>query len=210
MSNTSVRVFFSKMGRAKYISHLDLYRLFQRATRRAKLPIWMTEGFNPHTYITFALPLSLGTEGVCECLDTKVTEDISFDEIKEKLSKALPDDIKILKVCEPVYKHTEIEKALYEIETDESMDKLRAFFDRDTIITEKKTKKGITEIDLKPYIEIVSMENGVVKMKLPAGVDVNINPNLVFEAYEKAEGCEIGKLNIKRTAIFCKNGEEFR
>lgn len=210
MSNTNVRVFFSKTGRAKYISHLDLYRLFQRAARRAKLPIWMTEGFNPHTYITFALPLSLGTEGMCECLDTKVTEDISFEEIKDRLSRALPEDIKIIEVCEPVNKHTEIEKALYEIETDEDMEKLKAFFDRETIITEKKTKKGITEIDLKPYIEIVSAEDGKIQMKLPAGVDVNINPNLVFEAYEKLNDCEIDKLNIKRTAIFCKNGEKFR
>lgn len=210
MANTNVRVFFSKTGRAKYISHLDLYRLLQRAVRRAKLPIWSTEGFNPHTYITFALPLSLGTEGVCESLDTKVTEDISFDEIKDRLTKALPDDIKILEVCEPVSKHTEIEKAEYVIYTDEDLDKLKAFFERDTIITEKKTKKGIAEIDLKPYIEIVSMDNGKIVMKLPAGVDTNINPNLVFEAYEKLNNTEIAKLNITRTAIYCKNGEIFR
>ena len=53
------RIRFTKTGEAKYISHLDLYRFMLRALKRAKLPVWHTEGFNPHVYVTFALPLSL-------------------------------------------------------------------------------------------------------------------------------------------------------
>lgn len=206
----NVRIFFSKTGRAIYISHLDLYRVFQRAVKRCKLPVWETQGFNPHIYITFALPLALGTEGICESLDTKLTEDISFDEICERLNSALPRDIRVLSAAEPVYKNTDIEKSEYEIRISTDWDKLSEFFAQEKIITEKKTKKGISEVDLKPVIEIVEMNDGFIRMRLPSGTQTNINANLVFEAFEKQYNIEIDTLNIKRTAVYCQNGEIFR
>ena len=54
----NIRVFYHKTSRAKYISHLDIMRCMQRAVVRAGLPVWYTEGFNPHIYLTFSLPLS--------------------------------------------------------------------------------------------------------------------------------------------------------
>ena len=206
----NVRIFFAKTGRAIYISHLDLYRVFQRAVKRCKLPVWETQGFNPHIYITFALPLALGTEGICESLDTKLTEDISFEEICERLNSALPRDIRVLSAAEPVYKNTDIEKSEYEIRISTDWDKLCGFFSQEKIMTEKKTKKGISEIDLKPMIEIVEMEDGFIRMRLPSGTQTNINANLVFEAFEKQFDMEIDTLNIKRTAVYCQNGEIFR
>lgn len=205
----NIRIFFSKTGRAIYISHLDLYRVFQRAVKRCKLPVWETQGFNPHIYITFALPLALGTEGVCESLDTKLTEDMSFDEVKERLNSALPRDIRVISVSEQKYKPTEIEKSEYEVNIDCDFGKLKAFFEQDAIITEKKTKKGITEIDLKPNIEIIELREGFVKLRLPSGTDFNINANLVFDAFEKQYDGVIGGITIKRVGIYCKNGEIF-
>ena len=63
----STRIWFHKFGTAKYISHLDLNRCVARAFHKAKLPMWYTEGFNPHAFVTFALPLSLGVEGPSSC-----------------------------------------------------------------------------------------------------------------------------------------------
>lgn len=208
--NNNVRVFFSKTGRAIYISHLDLYRVFQRAVKRCKLPIWETQGFNPHIYITFTLPLALGTEGVCESLDTKLTEDISFEEIKDRLNSALPKDIRVLYAAEPLYKNTDVEKSEYEISISADFEKLTQFFAQEQIITQKKTKKGISDIDLKPMIEVVEHREGFIKLRLPSGTETNINANLVFEAFEKQYNVEIDSLNIKRTAVYCKNGEIFR
>ena len=184
--------------------------MFQRAVKRCKLPVWETQGFNPHIYITFALPLALGTEGICESLDTKLTEDISFEEICERLNSALPRDIRVLSAAEPVYKNTDIEKSEYEIRIVTDYEKLSAFFAQDRIITEKKTKKGVSEIDLKPAIEIAEMSEGFIRMRLPSGTQTNINANLVFEAFEKHFDIEIDTLNIKRTAVYCQNGEIFR
>ena len=207
--NNNVRIFFSKKGRAVYISHLDLYRVFQRAVKRCKLPVWETQGFNPHIYITFALPLALGTEGVCESLDTKLTEELSFEEIRDRLNSALPRDIRILYAAEPKIKPTEIAESEYEVNIDCDFEKLNAFFLQEQIITEKKTKKGISEIDLKPHIKLLELKEGYVRMRLPSGTEFNINANLVFEAFEKQYGGEIGGINIKRTGIYCKNGEIF-
>ncbi|MCH5323891.1 MAG: DUF2344 domain-containing protein [Eubacterium sp.] len=204
-----VRLFFTKTGRAKYISALDLIKCFQRAIRRTDLPIWHTQGFNPHTYVNVNLPLSLGTEGYCESMDLKLNEEVAFDAVAEKLNAVLPADIRITKAAVPVKKHTEIEKSVYKIVTDCDIQKLQEFFGREQIITEKKTKKGIAEIDIKPYIEVSDYGEGEFTLVLPSGCDFTINPSLVFDAYEKLTGDKIETLKIQRMRILCKDGKDF-
>lgn len=75
------RLLFSKTGRAKYISHLDLMRTFQRAFQRADLTIKHTEGFNPHPFISILLPLSLGFSSQCEILEFQLLDSISPDDV---------------------------------------------------------------------------------------------------------------------------------
>ncbi|HBT64885.1 MAG TPA: hypothetical protein DEB10_09535, partial [Ruminococcaceae bacterium] len=83
-----VRIRFRKIGRAKYISHLDLTRTMTRALRRAGIPIWYTEGFNRHPYVTFASPLSLGFEGLCESMDIRLVQDMPMEELVAVLNSA--------------------------------------------------------------------------------------------------------------------------
>ena len=106
-----VRAFYRKEGRAKYISHLDLYRTVQRAFQRAKLPIWFTLGFNPHIYLTYALPLALGYEGVRESFDFRLTEDIPLPEAAARLNAAMPEGIVITELLPPVHKADDIQRA---------------------------------------------------------------------------------------------------
>ncbi|MDR2559086.1 MAG: TIGR03936 family radical SAM-associated protein [Oscillospiraceae bacterium] len=202
-----MRVFFKKTGRAKYISHLDLQRTMQRALKRAKLPVWETEGFNPHVYITFALPLSLGIESVCESFDVKIINEISTDEIHEKLNAVLTDDLLIIKVTEPVYKHTEIKEAMYEIVLEEA-EKFRGFLNQNEIIITKKTKKGETEIDIKPLIELKEIKDNKITLILPTGNEFNLNPLQVIKAFNAFVGAEL-QADIMRTAIFCADGNKF-
>ena len=65
-----------------------------RALKRAQIPLWYTEGFNPHPYMSFSLPLSLGVESLCESVDLRIIGDITNDEIKYRLNNVLPQDIK--------------------------------------------------------------------------------------------------------------------
>ena len=91
----TVRVFFAKEGRLKYISHLDVTRCLARVFKRSRLPIWYTQGFNPHAYLTFALPLPLGVESCCESFDFRLTEEVSCEEVTDRLNAVLPDDIAV-------------------------------------------------------------------------------------------------------------------
>lgn len=206
---TNIRIFFSKTGRAIYISHLDLYRVFQRAVKRSKLPVWETQGFNPHVYITFALPLALGTHGLCESLDTRLTENLKFSEVKDRLNAALPRDIRVISVEDPVMKPTEIEKSEYEAEFVCDYVRFGEFINAPEILAEKRTKKGVSEIDIKKDLKILEYRDGFMRFTLPSGTEFNINANLIFDTFEKQSCTEFDTLIIKRTGIYCKNGEIF-
>jgi len=197
-----VRAFFSKAGNAKYISHLDLYRSMGRALKRADLPVWMTEGFNPHIYMTFALPLALGIEGVKEPMDFRLTCDLNevgFDEITERLNAVMPQGLRIGGAAAPVHRATEIEKARYEVNSVD-IAKAEEFLSGDSIIIEKKSKNKTQTIDIKPLISF-EFANDKVTLVLPAGNTLNINPWQVFQ------GFEIG--GVVRTAILLGDGKEF-
>lgn len=227
----NVRIVFSKTGRAKYISHLDLMRTMQRACKRSKLPIWYTEGFHPHMYMTFPLPLSLGIESVCEIMDTRLTESIAFSSLKDQLNLALPEDLRIISVQEAIRKHTDISFAEYEIllktpkapfdsDNDPSVcNAFQHFYQQDHIWIEKKSHKkknknsNTAAVDIKPFITIVNInENGSeteLLLRLPVGSSQNINPFVVIEKFSAFYKQEIQTVRIERTKILCENGEIF-
>ena len=209
MPSVNTRVFFSKTERAKYISHLDLSGVMQRAIRRTKLPVWYTEGYNPRMYTQFMLPLSLGQEGIREAMDFRLLEEIPHSEVTDRINSMLPLDIRIIETAVPVCKNTDIASAEYEITAELDKEKFLKFCSSEKIITEKKTKKGITEIDLKPCILGLEVSDKI-RLKLPAGNDFNINPQLLLDTYKRQCGEEIPKIRIVRMKIFCADGNEFR
>ena len=213
-----LRAVFEKTGRAKYISHLDLNRFMLRTFRRSKLPVWYTEGFNPHPYYAFALALSLGFESSCEIMDFNLTEVMPFEEVREALNAVMPEGMRIVSVAEQRQKVTAISKATYSfsLETDdpsalnEDIDRLLS---QDEVLIEKKTKKGIKTVDIKPDLEVVycKLNDGSVDMelRLPAGTQTNYNPTLFFEALKNAGSHSFEPSKIRRTGIFCENNEIF-
>ncbi|MBQ2487301.1 MAG: DUF2344 domain-containing protein, partial [Ruminococcus sp.] len=101
----NVRIWFKKDFECRYISHLDLNRTMLRALHKSKIPIWHTEGFNPHPFATFPLPLSLGFRGVNECMDVRLEdEEFSFEEIKNRLNACLPRGLRVFDVTEAIMK----------------------------------------------------------------------------------------------------------
>jgi len=213
-----VRATFEKKGRAKYISHLDLNRCMLRTFRRSGLPIWYTEGFHSHPYYSFALALSLGFESSCEILDFNLNEDIPFDEIKDRLNAVMPEGMRIVKVADQKQKITAIAKAEYSFSlTAEDADGLysavQALLEQPQILIEKKTKKGLKEVDIKPEMEVVSCEktdNSVdMVMRLPAGTQTNYNPSLFIEALRRTTDIGFDAEKIRRTAILCADNSDF-
>lgn len=221
MDKKNIRVFFEKKDRAIYISHLDLLRTMQRALKRSGLPIWYSEGFNPRIYLNFPLALSLGTEGVREPMDMAIVEDVSFEEITEKLNGACPEGIRIVSAAYPVHPNKDIGFAEYETLFSGDAEALKAavsgYISQESIkVMKHSKKKGMIEVDIKPHINILSVsecENGIkVTLKLPAGNELNLNCAVFTESFlEYCNPCEI-KVELhcaKRTNILCADGAAF-
>lgn len=213
-----LRAVFEKKGRAKYISHLDLNRCMLRTFRRSGLPIWYTEGFNPHPYFSFALALSLGYESCCEILDFNLNEDIPFDEVRDKLNAVMPEGMRILSVAEPKLKVTAITSAEYSFsldtnDPDKLISDISSLLNMNEILIEKKTKKGMKTVDIRPAIDVKSCfknDNSIeMVLRLPAGTQTNYNPTLFFEALKKSCTVNFEPANICRIGIFCENNEIF-
>ncbi len=222
----SVRLNFSKTGRAIYISHLDVNRMMTRAVRRAQLPMWYTEGFNPHPYIAFALPLSLGQSSDCEYMDIRIEGDMTDEEVKNRLNEVLPEGIKILSAGAPVHDAKKIEKAQYFVklvfdnQTDASLfcEKANELIHGDELIAEKPGKKGhrkiMKQVNLIEFIYDAKLTctQCIVNLQcvLAAGNTNNLNPALLVDTIEKILGIQHGQIHIVRKKLITENNDIFK
>lgn len=218
----NARIFFTKDGACKYISHLDTNRVMLRAIGKSRLDIWHTEGFHQHAYITFALPLSLGFASTCESMDFRLLDDnADMTAIPDRLNACLPAGIRVLRCADAKYKPADIDSASYEvriepmtdndISIEELYNRLNAFLTQPEIPVEKKTKKGKKTVDLKAYLLDFSTDFDKtvnMKLRLPAGPVLNINPSLLVGAFETYCGTEL-YADMTRTGVFTKEGRHF-
>ena len=221
-----IRIYFSKTGTAKYISHLDLMRTVSRALTRAEIPLWYTEGFNPHPFLTFALPLSLGIESYCESFDIRIVGDITPDEIKNRLNATLPDGIVITGVSGDFSKCNDIAfaeyEALFEFDmdglTDGFKETIKKLLESDELITTKKAKqkgrKIDVEVNLKEFINKFSLnsdKNSVtLEITLCAGNSKNLNPSVLFDRLLRDTEEKPDLIRIKKLRLLKADGEEFK
>lgn len=187
------RIWFEKKGMSRYISHLDLMRTVTRAVRRSKIPLWYTEGFNPHPYMTFSLPLSLGMESEYESMDIRLEGEMADEEILSRLSAAMPEGINITAVTDPVLDPKTIAFGEFEIlffgEFDKAdfCERANEALSKDELIVQKLGKQGRRKVYkdvnliefIKSYNIAESDEGAVLSVILPAGSTSNINPSLL-------------------------------
>ena len=218
-----VRLRFSKTGRLKYISHLDINRAMSRALKRAQIPLWYTEGFNPHPYMSFSLPLSLGVESLCESVDLRIIGDITNDEIKNRLNNVLPQDIKIVDVYDDFRDNSEIVYSdyVYKFEfkdNEAAIEKIKNVLSSDEIIALKKGKQGrkrvMKETNIKSFIDkySISIRNVVIvlNIRLLAGPEKNLNPSLLFDTIIRLIDMDFEWKSIARISLLDKDYKEFR
>lgn len=215
----NIRIWFKKTDTAKYISHLDLSRCMTRAIHKAKLPFWYTEGFNPHVFLTITMPISLGYTGLRESMDVRLLDDdYPFEDIISKLNQGLPKDVQCYEVTEIVMKPSEVNYSEYvvgiECEDSEKMkNEFLEILSRDEVLTEKKTKKGIKEIDIKPEFQNIDFDSSdknklSIHMILLSSNNGSINPKLLFDVYMKDYSKEIFP-EVTRINCYDKNMKEF-
>ena len=150
----TIRSTFEKKAEASYISLLDLQRVMQRVLKRSGLPVWHTLGFNPHIYMTFACPLSLGQESLCECVDVKTeAEAPDFAQWQSALNAIMPAGIYVTQVAPVEMKADSIAYACYQVRCPASAQPvLEAYNALPAALVEKKSKRDVKTLDLKEYI----------------------------------------------------------
>ena len=188
-----------------------------RALRRARMPVWYTQGFNPHPYITFALPLSLGFESDYEIMDLKLDTEVNFETLKERLAEQMPRGLEILDVREPVMKASEIAFAKYRVdllaENEEQNYDMDQLLEQEYVRITKTTKSGSREIDIKGFLKdsrYTAEKNKIsLTLILPASSSENINPGCVSEAFEKYLSIRTDRRDIRRLMIYNDRMQEF-
>ena len=190
------RLLFSKTGRAKYISHLELMRTFQRAFSRAGIQIKHTEGFNPHPFVSIALPLSVGYSSQCEILEFGLVGGASYEEVPAKLTAAMPEGI-IIHECYPAERKLKDLTSLNYImnfeypggRPQEAEPAMIELLNKESLVIRKKSnksKKGYTEVDLIPLIRGWNLECQSDTMTLDAVLSAQnpgLNPELLRAAF---------------------------
>jgi radical SAM-linked protein len=162
------RLLFEKVGEAVWISHLDLMRVFQRAFKRAGLPLTHSQGFNPRPSVSIALPLSVGVSSKCELLDFALDGcNITCDEIRSRLNETLISGVRVLDVYEEGRKIRDLSLLRCEIHLeyaqpvlDDAIDEIRKLFIRDDVVLPKKTKNGIKDENIIPMIRNILAYRG--------------------------------------------------
>ena len=193
------RLLFSKTGRAKYISHLDLMRTFQRAFARAGISIKHTEGFHRHPFVSIALPLSVGYSSQCEILEFGLLGGASYEEVPRRLTAAMPEGIAVHQCYPAQRKLKELTYLNYIMNFEYSEGRPQAsepamleLLRRDSLIIQKKSSKaksGFTQVDLIPLIHSFNLDCQSDTLTLDAVVQAQnpgLNPELIRAAFCQA------------------------
>lgn len=217
-----VRVWFKKMGMSRYVSHLDLMRAMTRSVRRAGVPLWYTEGYNPHPYLTFALPLSLGMESLYESMDMRIEGENTNAQIFEMMKGAMPPGIEIVSVDDPVDDPKTIAYGEFDLlfDCDDSKELsalIEDMLSKDELIVQKLGKQGrkkvLKDINLMEHLKEVKLTSTANRVKLtvvfPAGSTTNINPTLLSDEIVKQAGGDIASF-VVRKRLMKADMENFR
>lgn len=214
------RLRFSKTGRVRFLSHLDLMRTFQRAFLRAGMHIRHTEGFHPHAFVSIALPLSLGYASRCELLEFGLPEGEGAEGIPERLNAVLPEGIQVL----DCYEAARSVKALTWVEyavtlhydrpaAGEAAQALEELLGRESLVvrkSSKKAKRGFTEVDLIPLIRAWEgkAEGQTLSLRLVVRAqNPGLNPALLLECLPEELRGEYA--DVCRVAVLDEAGEIF-
>lgn len=204
-----LRIKFSKQGYVKFIGHLDVMRYFQKAIRRAGLPVRYSEGFSPHMIMSFAAPLGVGLLSNGEYMDIELSENPGFSSnaIRSMLNATMAEGFHILQVKELPDQAKNamsiVAAADYRvfltgdaIDWDVFSKAFECFCQQPSIMVIKESKKSERAMDLRPLLYEIRLEEETksIFMKLSAGSSNNLKPELVMKAFAVMEGIDLEDL----------------
>lgn len=207
-----LRLTFAKKQPVKYISHLDLVLAWERALRRAGIPLAYSQGYNPRPKVQVASGLPLGATGSAEIMDIIVSQPVDLAEALVRIRAALPEGLAVHALEEiplkaPTLQHL-LRQADYRVvvETELSAaqlnERIEDLLASDSVIQTRQRKKQPEKIDLRPWLhelrlEAVATGQASLHMRLTAGQFGNLRPEEIL----KALGLAGGWAEIERTGL---------
>lgn len=213
------RMIFRKKGDSKYLSHLDLMRCFTRAVKRTGFKAWYTEGYNPHLYLMFISPLSLGFESDYEAVDIRLDDNADTKEFISRINEALPMGVEVVSISQAVCNYKDLGYSSWEIlirnkDHNINKEKIFEFLDQDKIFVIKKSKKGLErQEDIKQYIKrltVVEDEDDLtIYADFVTNLSVSLNPQLFLDSFWKyASIVDIPDVRITRKMLLDIHGNK--
>lgn len=203
-----LRITFSKQGALRYTGHLDLHKMWERAARRADLPLSYSQGFHPHPQIQLAAALPLGFSSRCEVVDLKLNESLPLEGLTERIQAAMPPGLRILSV-ESVDERapalqTQVAAAEFEVELLEGVDlneltrKIDAVLAAESLPRERRGKP----YDLRPLIEGLEFHpnRSRIFMRLTAREGATGRPEEVLDVL----GIALEDARVERTRLILR------
>ncbi len=218
------RIKFRKYGVMKFIGHLDVMRYFQKAMRRADIPIAFTGGYSPHMIMSFAQPLGVGITSEGEYLDIELTEKISSEDAISQMNRVMTEGIDVVSFVEiPDEKKASgmtitaaASYRVYPLESAKTSDirlplpgnwteEIEEFLAQEHITVWKKTKRSEKEVDIKPMIYDMHPDADSIYLFLATGSEQNLKPDLVMDTFLNYTGAEETALHYHRVDVYARN-----
>jgi len=199
-----IRITFVKQGALRYTGHLDLHKLWERAARRAELPLAYSRGFHPQPKMNMAAALPLGFSSRCEVMDMRLEHDISLIDLPTRLNESLPSGLQVVAVeqvdeREPALQ-TQVASAEYEVTLTEAVDRSELERRIDSVIESKaipRERRG-KMYDLRPLLEELNLlSDDKIYMRLAAREGATGRPEEVLDVLGIAfEGTRIERTRL--------------
>ena len=221
------RIKFKKNGVMKFIGHLDVMRYFQKAMRRADIPIAFTKGFSPHMIMSFAQPLGIGLTSDGEYFDIELAAPIDPETAVKNLNEVMVDGMEVVSFV-PISDDKKqsgmtitaaADYNVYLLESESASDIRKKiplewresavnFMNQGEITVLKKTKRSEKEVDIRPMIYDMKVEDDFIYLFLATGSERNLKPDLVMDAFLKYIGQDSVPLHYHRLDVYAKNPED--
>ena len=185
---------FERKGALSYIGHLDLKAVFERALRRAELPLLYTQGFNPRPMLVFALPLGVGLDTEGDYFDVSMEVPVDPEEYIRRINEELPGGLRVLSavsIDEPKNSLMSVVTcASYRIEAPGITDAVLKVFGQESVETMKKSKGREIKVDIRPLLikPLTSSTPDVAEYMCYAGSQQNLRPDVLLKALCETQG----------------------
>lgn len=214
-----LRIAYTKVEDARYIAHLDLTRVFERAVRRAGIAMSYTEGFNQRPKISFGFALAVGTEGEREYVDIDLQRELELGDVLARIQEQLPPGIRLLQGrtltqgAKPLM--AVLNAASYRIRIlmalpilpERLQEAVSDWLAREHVTYSRYTKKGPTDKDIRPWVKRLEGEiHGdeiVFELEVEMGNAGSVRPEEVLASLRELENLplDMEELHVKRTGV---------